>query len=168
MFGAKIIILGAPAVGKTALAKRLAFDRFEARHRATIGVNILSHEMILGPGCASAALRLVLWDTDSNFESHIFTGAHVAGAAGAVIVSDATRPDTLAVAVDFCGRFSERFPGRPVRIVVNKVDLAPGDAVPAQGCDLHRPLFASACNGEGVRDAFRTIGEDVWRRGLAH
>lgn len=169
MFGAKVMILGAAAVGKSALAKRLAFDRFDEVHRSTVGVNILSHEMILGPDCANAALRLIMWDTDGNFESHIFTGAHVAGAAGAVIVSDATRPDTMLAAIDFGGRFAGRFPGRPVRIVINKTDLVDSEGpVATPDFSPHRPLFASARNGDGVHDAFRAIGEDIWRRGLAH
>ena len=169
MFSTKVMILGAAGVGKSSLAKRLVFDRFDADYKSTIGVNILSHEIILGPDCASAALRLILWDTDGNFESHIFTSAYVAGASGAVIVCDASRRETMDVAVDFCERFAQRFPGRPIRVIVNKMDLVP-DAASFKTPDFspHKPLFTSARSGEGVRDAFRMVAEDLWRRGLAH
>jgi small GTP-binding protein len=167
MFSTKVMILGSARVGKTSLTKRLVFDRFDAEYKSTIGVNILSHEIILGEDCANAAMRLILWDTDGNFESHIFTSAHVAGASGAVIVSDISRPETMQVAVDFCARFAAKFPGRPIRPIINKVDLvADPAAVRIPDFGPHRPLYASARTGEGVLDLFRSIGEAIWRRGF--
>lgn len=167
MFSTKVMILGSACVGKTSLTKRLVFDRFDAEYKSTIGVNILSHEIILGPACANAAMRLIIWDTDGNFESHIFTSAHVAGASGAVIVSDISRPETMAVAVDFCARFAEKFPGRPIRPIINKCDLVPDPkAVAVPDFAPYKPLYASARTGDGVIDLFRSIGEAIWRRGL--
>ncbi|MBK9082944.1 MAG: hypothetical protein IPL88_13130 [Rhizobiales bacterium] len=167
MFSTKVMILGSACVGKTSLTKRLVFDRFDAEYKSTIGVNILSHEILLGPDCANAAMRLILWDTDGNFESHIFTSAHVAGASGAVIVSDISRPETMEVAVDFCARFAAKFPGRPIRTIINKIDLVPDPmAVKIPDFAPYAPLYASAKTGSGVIDLFRSIGEAIWRRGL--
>lgn len=167
MFSTKVMILGAAGVGKTSLTKRLVFDRFDADYKSTIGVNILSHEIMLGDECSNASMRLILWDTDGNFESHIFTSAHVAGASGAVIVSDISRPETMEVAVDFCARFAAKFPGRPIRAIVNKTDLvADPRRVRVPDFTPHTPLYASAKTGEGVRDLFRSIGEAIWRLGF--
>lgn len=160
MFSAKVMILGAAGVGKTALAKRFAFDRFEPAYRPTVGVSILGRDVALGTDGAS--LRLNLWDTDGDFGSY----ARVSGVAGAMIVVDASRPETLVRAGELLKAFSERCPGRPVRIVVNKTDL-PGGQVDV-GEELQSPLFACASNGAGVADAFRAMAEDIWRRGLAH
>jgi len=167
MFSTKVMILGSASVGKTSLTKRLVFDRFDSEYKSTIGVNILSHEILLGDECANAAMRLILWDTDGNFESHIFTSAHVAGASGAVIVSDISRPETMAVAVDFCHRFADKFPGRPLRPIINKCDLVPDPkAVVAPDFGPYEPLYASAKTGDGVGELFRSIGEAIWRRGF--
>lgn len=167
MFSTKVMVLGSARVGKTSLTKRLVFDRFDAEYKSTIGVNILSHEILLGDAYANAAMRLILWDTDGNFESHIFTSAHVAGASGAVIVSDISRPETMEVAVDFCRRFADKFPGRPIRPIVNKCDLTPDPhAVAIPDFSPWAPLYASAKTGDGVVDLFRSIGEAIWRRGF--
>lgn len=169
MFSTKVMILGSACVGKTSLTKRLVFDRFDTEYKSTIGVNILSHELLLSEEYASAAMRLVLWDTDGNFESHIFTSAHVAGASGAVIVSDISRPETMKVAVDFCRRFAEKFPGRPIRPIVNKCDLVEDPrSVDIPDFSPYAPLYASARTGDGVVELFRDIAEAIWRRGFDH
>ena len=167
MFSTKVMILGSASVGKTSLTKRLVFDRFDTEYKSTIGVNILSHEIMLGEDYANAMMRLILWDTDGNFESHIFTSAHVAGASGAVIVSDISRPETMKVAVDFCHRFADKFPGRPLRPIINKCDLAPDpQAVEIPDFSPYAPFYASAKTGEGVGELFRDIGAAIWRRGF--
>ena len=63
---AKIMLLGEIAVGKTSIAKRLVFDRFDSDYKTTIGVNVLSHEVTVYAGGANK-MRLVIWDTDGDF-----------------------------------------------------------------------------------------------------
>ena len=58
---AKVMLLGDIAVGKTSLAKRLVFDRFDADYKTTIGVNVLSHEARVSEG-DDGLLRLVIWE----------------------------------------------------------------------------------------------------------
>ena len=68
---AKILLLGDIAVGKTSIAKRLVFDRFDSDYKTTIGVNVLSHEVTVYDGGANK-MRLVIWDTDGDFSQAIF------------------------------------------------------------------------------------------------
>ena len=65
---AKVMLLGDIGVGKSSLARRLVFDRFESDYKSTIGVDVLSCDVLtaLGP------LRLILWDTDGDFGMSIF------------------------------------------------------------------------------------------------
>jgi len=161
MISAKVMLLGDIGVGKTSLARRLVFDRFETDYKSTIGVDVLTYDATLGPDCDNEQMRLVLWDTDGDFGDRIFETVYLAGASGAVIVSDASRPATLAKMANLARRFEDEFPGRPLVCIVNKIDLAPqlaaGDA--PQGA-----LYSSARTGEGVAELFATLGGMIWRR----
>ncbi len=163
MISAKIMLLGDIGVGKTSLARRCVFDKFDADYKTTIGVDVLTHDLELGQDCGGETLRLVLWDTDGDFGSRIFETVYLAGASGAVIVADASRPGTLAKMTTLADHFEEHFPGRPVATIVNKIDLAPPpfDFGARPQRDV---LYSSAKTGEGVTELFRTLGATVWRR----
>ena len=165
---AKIMLLGDIGVGKTSLARRLMFDRFESSYKTTIAVDVLTYDLALSSACDNETMRLVLWDTDGDFGQAIFSTMYVAGAAGAIVVADATRPESFARMAGLLATFAERLPGRPLKAIVNKIDLA-GAPVDATGlglvdsADVHR---TSALTGEGVAPMFRSIAETIWRRSI--
>ncbi|MFV0280532.1 MAG: Rab family GTPase [Rhodoblastus sp.] len=161
----KVMLLGEIGVGKSSLARRFVFDKFEGEYKSTIGVDILSHEIALDDG---APLKLMLWDTDGDFGVRIFETVYVKGASGALIVSDATRPATLAKAARLAVSFAEAFPGRPARVIVNKIDLAAMEEGAFAGAGLAPGdvVHTSARTGEGVEALFRSIGADIVRRGV--
>lgn len=163
MISAKIMLLGDIGVGKTLLARRCVFDKFEADYKTTIGVDVLMHDLELGPECEREVLRLVLWDTDGDFGSRIFETVYLAGASGAIIVADASRPGTLVKMTTLAERFSEYFPGRPVVMIVNKIDLAEPSFNSSARTERDL-LYSSAKTGEGVTELFQTLGAAVWRR----
>jgi len=163
---AKIMLLGDIGVGKTSLANRFIFDRFDADYKTTIGVNILTHDLVLPADCDGETLRLVLWDTDGDFGQALFETTYVLGAAGAVVVADASRPASIAHMDRLADAFEERLPGRPVCCVLNKIDLV-ADRDLARSTRAGRSASrASARNDEGVEELFQTIGAAIWRRGL--
>lgn len=162
---AKVMLLGEIGVGKSSLARRFVFDRFEGEYKSTIGVDILSHEIMLDDG---RVLKLMLWDTDGDFGARIFETVYIKGASGALIVSDATRPATLAKAARLANGFTDAFPGRPARVIVNKIDLADVDVGALSGAGLAPSdvVRTSARTGKGVGETFRSIGADIVRRGF--
>lgn len=162
---AKIMLLGEIGVGKSSLARRFVFDRFEAEYKSTIGVDILSHDVTLDDG---RTLKLMLWDTDGDFGARIFETVYIKGASGALIVSDATRPATLAKAARLATDFADAFPGRPTRVIVNKTDLADmeADAFAEVGLAPGEIARTSARTGEGVAGLFQSIASDIDRRGF--
>ena len=113
IFSAKVMLLGDIGVGKSSLAKRLKFDKFDSDYKTTIGVDILTHELELAGGEPVTA-RLLLWDTDGDFGLHIFKSVYIAGASGALVISDASRPATIQSMFDLAAAFLERLPGRSV------------------------------------------------------
>ena len=163
---AKLMLLGDIGVGKTSLAKRLVFDKFDGTYKTTIGVDVLTYDIALSPACNNETMRLVLWDTDGDFGQAIFSTMYVAGASGAIVVADATRPASFERMGSLLKTFRERFPGRPALAIINKMDLVPaGSKMPETG-DLHGAAhtLGSALTGEGVAQAFRSIAETIWRR----
>lgn len=164
MISAKVMLLGDIGVGKTSLARRFVFDRFESDYKTTIGVDVLTHDVDLGPAAHNETLRFVLWDTDGDFGGRIFETVYLAGASAAIVVADATRPATLVKMATLVTRFEEVFPGRPVMAIVNKVDLV--EEAPATGPAPSRigVLYTSARTGQGVAEMFLALGRAIWRR----
>jgi small GTP-binding protein len=164
MKSAKVMLLGEIGVGKSSLARRFVFDRFDADYKTTIGVDVLTHDVALGPEADNATLRFVLWDTDGDFGARIFETVYLAGASAAIVVADVTRPATLVQMATLADLFEQKFPGRPVVAIVNKIDLAPDRAAAAPGPGGLRTVYASARTGEGVAPMFLALGRDILRR----
>ncbi len=166
MISAKVMLLGDIGVGKTSLARRCVFDKFDGDYKSTIGVDVLTHDLALGPACDGDVLRLVLWDTDGDFGSRIFETVYLAGATGAIIVADASRPGTLVKMTTLADHFEQGFPGRPCVMIVNKIDLAPRPSMELarRAGNAGELLYSSAKTGEGVTELFLRLGAAIWRR----
>ncbi len=152
-------------VGKTSLTRRLTFGGFESHYKKTIGVDIHTYDVELAANIADDRLRLILWDTDGNFGQDIFDTVYVHGAAGAIIVADASRPPTIVKMARLARSFEERFPGRPICRLINKIDLTPGERIGAiRNADLSDLFYVSALTGEGVSESFAALADAIVRR----
>ncbi len=160
---AKVMLLGDIGVGKSSLAKRLIFGRFETDYKTTIGVDVLTHDLVLGDG---RSVKLLIWDTDGDFGHHIFKSVYISGASGAIVVGDASRPGTIEKMFDLAAAFNEKMPGRAVRAIINKTDILMPDlsAFDTKGLPVKDVLFSSAKTGEGVEAAFLSVANDIARR----
>ena len=70
----KVCMLGAFAVGKSSLVRRMVEGRFSDRYATTVGVRIERLDM----DCRGQALRLLLWDIagDDDFDTSITGGQY--------------------------------------------------------------------------------------------
>jgi Ras-related protein Rab-5C len=163
----KVMLLGEIGVGKSSLARRLVFNRFEANYKPTIGVEVSRYVVSDLDGGPNA--NLILWDTDGNFGQAIFQHVYLKDAAAAMIVGDQTRTDTIDSMVALAEGFRSARPGRVVSFVVNKVDLpVPGGAVelpPALLRFSDQVTRTSALLGDNVAEAFRQMTIAIRRRG---
>lgn len=168
MSARKVMLLGEIGVGKSSLARRLVFDKFEFDYKPTIGVDIYRYEV--AAGAMRSATTLIIWDTDGNFGDAIFRHIYMKEAAAALIVGDLSRPATLDTMAKLATGFSESFPGRHTTFIVNKTDLIP-DAelapLPAALTQRGSPLVrTSAKTGSNVANAFIETADVIARRGL--
>lgn len=164
MLTAKVMLLGDMGVGKTSILYRLVYDRFEGQYKSTLGVEILSHDV--APADGGEPIRLVLWDTDGDFGTQIFDTVYVTGASAAIIVADVTRPQTVTRMVELVRGFEARFPGRPYKALLNKIDLpeAAGSAgaIGELAKSSVRPV--SAKTGTGIAESFAELAQTIRRR----
>ena len=166
----KIMLLGEIGVGKSSIARRLVFDRFESDYKPTLGVDVYSYEieprLITQPGAATG-IRFIIWDTDGNFRDNILSHIYIKQAAGALIVGDVTRRTTLDSMLHLGRSFMSAMPGRYCGFLLNKSDLATTTDLPPALAHSPIPIVhTSAKTGENVKEAFVGAADAIRRRRL--
>lgn len=165
----KIMMLGEIGVGKTSIVRRLVLGKFDANYKATLGVDIYTYTLD-SDDFAEIPVELVIWDIDGDIGENIFGHVYIQGASGALVVGDATRPSTHHSMVNVGHQFQQYLPGRPLMLVLNKMDLVP-DPDTLDPAFLERmgkaPLeTTSAKTGENVARAFHNLTKEVRGGGL--
>ncbi len=151
----KILFLGAMAVGKTSLIVRMTTNTFESNYKSTLGVQLHQHDCLLD----GMPLRTVLWDTDGDAATSIFSSPYIRGTDAAMLVCDTQRLETVKNLIELADAMQEILPGRPFLGVMNKTDLV----VPSvdiitrieDACDY--TARTSALTGEGISEAFALL-----------
>jgi small GTP-binding protein len=165
----KIMLLGEIGVGKSSIARRLVFDRFESDYKPTLGVDVYSY--VIEPGLSpdpGAGAKFIIWDTDGNFGDNILSHIYIKQAAGALIVGDVTRRTTLESMLQLGRSFKSALPGRYCGFLVNKSDLTGASAdLPPELVHSSIPIVrTSAKTGENVKEAFLGAADAIRRRRL--
>lgn len=165
----KLLLLGEIGVGKTSLVRRLTLDAMPTDYKPTTGVAIYTYvRPVPGADGHERMVEFAIWDTDGNFGQSIFRHNYSQGAAGALIVGDVARSNSLDKMVALAQGFQEAMPGRPFAFVANKADLVAerlDSMLPALLRDeRHTPHWTSALTGEGVEPAFAAAGRIIIRR----
>lgn len=149
----KVVMLGAPSVGKTSLVRRFVHEVFDGEYRSTLGVKVDRKNVDVD----GKTVNLLLWDVHGETEGIVVTPSYLQGAHAAILVFDATRPETMEMAAELGRRVRDNSPGVVVYVVANKTDLevnwpAIGSATEAAGFDS--VLSTSAKTGDGVEQLF--------------
>jgi GTPase SAR1 family protein len=170
MSARKILMLGDIGVGKTSIARRLVFDRYEAGYKATLGLDIYAYTVSDAGPNHDERFDLSIWDTDGNVSEHIYRERHIViGASAAMIVGDVTRPGTLDMMVRLAQMCAEKLSGRHVGFILNKTDLLDGGKpfeIPSALQIAGPPvILTSAKTGHQVQTAFRDAATSILRRG---
>lgn len=115
----KICMLGAFAVGKTSLVQQYVFSILSGKYQTTLGVKIDKKTMQIN----DQAIELILWDLAGEEETVQVRDTYFRGAAGAVLVADGTRAETLDTACQLQQRLFSQVGEVPTVFMVNKSDL---------------------------------------------
>jgi len=92
----KFIIVGATAVGKSALLLQLTEHFFQGDHEMTVGVEFGSFlTNVTGSDGRSLPVKLQVWDTAGQESFRSITRAYYRGAAGVLLVYDVSRRDSF-------------------------------------------------------------------------
>ena len=87
MMSRKILLLGEMGVGKTSIARRLKFNTFGDRYKATIGADIYAYDVLPAP--LGIEFEFLIWDTDGSYGEGVFRQYYAQQAEAAMIVADA-------------------------------------------------------------------------------
>ena len=153
----KICLLGDFAVGKTSLIHRFVYNMFEDRYLSTIGVEVSRKVVVVPAGESIVELVLMVWDLAGSEVFNQVRQSYLRGAAGAVLVCDLTRPETLDSLPGYVDDIRRVNPHAHFALAANKVDQAQQQISEAQvaaaaaqlGMSYH---LTSAALGSGVED----------------
>lgn len=161
----KVCLLGDFAVGKTSLVRRFVEGIFEDKYLSTIGAKVDRKTVVIQTDGQAANLALLLWDLAGGEKFDRVMSNYYRGAAGAVLVCDLTRPETLQAVVNYTRDFWSVNPRTPIMVVGNKQDLAEKRAITDEDLasvagQFQLPWFvSSARTGENVEFIFQALGQ---------
>lgn len=153
----KICMLGEFAVGKTSLVQRYVEGIYNDKYQSTIGVCISRKSV----NTANQPVRLLLWDLAGGDDFIGVQKNYIIGLAGAVIVCDLSRPETINAFGRYARLAREHNPNAAIIFLGNKVDMIDDQTMPvvdemksvAQGLGGDA-FFTSAKTGEQVEMVF--------------
>lgn len=159
----KVCLLGDYAVGKTSLVRRFVYDLFDEKYISTIGVKVSRKTVAVpredGP---FVELTMMLWDLAGSEDFSQMRGSYLRGSAGAILVCDLTRPDSLEATASYLADLHKVSPEAISILVANKSD-SPEQRLRLQeirgladslGIDW---FVTSAATGDNVEEMFRHL-----------
>ncbi len=167
----KVCFLGDSSVGKTSLIKRYVYDIFGDKYLMTMGTKVTKKkvQMQIPEHDKNFNLTFMIWDIigDIHFRG-LLHHSYLFGAAGALIVCDVTREDTLEGLPAWVESLHAEGNGTvPILIMANKSDLKDEQKFTENDLDkfsktYNSPiLMTSAKTGNNVEEAFRAIGKKM-------
>jgi len=163
----KICLLGDFAVGKTSLIRRFIYGFFEDTYVSTVGVKVSRKTIQVAPFGTRIEIALMLWELAGSDDFRRLRPTYLRGSAGAVLVCDLTRPQTLENLPQYAQDLLKINPHAFFVLVANKRDLVEQNyrleqEVEAISVKLNAPYYlTSAKTGEAVQTFFQDLSERV-------
>jgi small GTP-binding protein len=155
----KICLLGDFYVGKTSLIRRFVEERFDENYLSTIGVHLSRKRLERN----EHSLDFFIWDLVGGEDFSKIGVNYLRGAAGAIIVCDLTRPETLPFLNYYAKEMLTVNDKASLLFVANKVDLEQEHSVVESDLlDVIKPYSdryfrTSAKTGQNVTQVFEQL-----------
>ncbi len=154
----KLCLLGDGAVGKTSLVRRFVYEVFDDKYLMSFGTKVSKKSLKI----EDSEMDLMIWDILGQKTHESLHAAYYRGAAGALVVCDFTRPETMRSLKSWLGNFRSVVGDMPAIILGNKSDLEKRFALSeleefgkSVGCPV---IETSAKTGQNVELAFSQMG----------
>ena len=163
----KVCLLGDFAVGKTSLVRRFVYDLFDEKYISTIGGKVSRKTVAVPTNDGDVVeLTMMLWDLAGSEDFSQIRGSYMRGAAGAILVCDLTRPETLLHLDGYLDDLHQVSPQALAIVVANKSDSPDQQLllsqVEAGAARLGAKCYVtSARTGENVEEIFRNLGRTL-------
>lgn len=121
----KVCLLGDFAVGKTSLVRRYVDAQFSDEYLSTVGVKISRKQIEMTSRKTGELLRtqVILWDLEGSTLLASTNESYLKGAAGAIVVGDVTRQNTISNIKTHIAAFLKINPHGFLVVSYNKSDL---------------------------------------------
>ncbi|MFX1511416.1 MAG: Rab family GTPase [Promethearchaeota archaeon] len=167
----KLIMVGDPGVGKTALVKQYVEHRFETDFLPTLGMEINVKELKIG----KKAVRVAIWDLGGQDNFRFIRPRYYGGASGVVLVYDLTCTESYENLKFWVEDLKKICGDIPISLLGNKSDLVEKiENIPPDSSQLlpilqeyqERDLlvdwaYTSAKTSKNVGKAFKSLIESV-------
>jgi len=167
----KVLLLGAPAVGKTSILYRYVKNQFSNDYITTIGLNYLTKDVNLDKKYLA---KLVIWDIAGHEKFKFLRTQYYEGTQGALVIFDLTRLKTYDELKHWLSEMFEIVKKRiPFVIIGNKIDLVE-EVSRSVDYDIVRKfaenndsvyIETSAKTGENIEEAFTELTERMIKQG---
>lgn len=166
----KICMIGAVAVGKTAIANRLQFEIFEEDYQPTIGAGYIPYRTNID----GKEIELQIWDTAGMERYKSLGSIYYRDAQAAIIVYDQTSLESADALQKWLTSFKNTVKTQCIiAIAANKNDL-PNKIVPPEKiqewCNENGFSFfiTSAKTAEGIKEMFEAIAKGLLHQNTNH
>jgi small GTP-binding protein len=159
LFQKKVCLLGEFAVGKTSLIRRFVEGRFDEKYLTTVGTVVTRKAVPV----AGNMVNLLIWDLAGG--RNYSQSRYLVGLAGALLVCDLTRAETLDAFHAYVGEIQQNNPHAVLIVLANKSDLSDervitDEQLQTAAKEIGAPLLlTSAKTGEQVEAAFTLLAE---------
>mmetsp|Transcript_30838 Transcript_30838/g.49455 ORF Transcript_30838/g.49455 Transcript_30838/m.49455 type:complete len:237 (+) Transcript_30838:490-1200(+) len=166
---AKVVMLGAAAVGKTSLVYHFSHGRSALETPSTIGVAFSTKVCQLDDG---SSIKFQIWDTAGQEQYHSLSSLYYRSAQAALVVYDITNEESFKAVKTWVHELATLGPAGAIVVVIgNKTDLVKKRRVSietAQGYAESRGAWyieTSAKDGTNVEEVFNRISLKLFERG---
>jgi len=118
----KVGLVGDVDVGKRTYAKIATVNLWDDKYLETLGALVTKFQVTHRGKKTLIEIRMMVWDISARVKSPSLRVSYIAGVAGAIIMADASRPETIGNIEGWLNLLHSTLGPIPLVFVLNKID----------------------------------------------